>query len=171
MRFMLYIMKCKIYKALNVGHNSPYSVKLYPLYGGVLHIIDVGLGLLMALLMALLVVIVHLCLLYIGRIYFHLSNHCILSCLSVTPKYRHHLDHEIGTSVFSPFPQSLNGRNEIRNIYLLRFSIFWAITAPSHWKEVLPTQQHTFHTCKVRCFYLLTSYTMCYPLKTLLSLL
>ena len=50
---------------------------LYPLYGGVLHIIEVGLG----LLVGLLVVIVHLCLLCIRRIYSHVSKHCILPCL------------------------------------------------------------------------------------------
>ena len=50
---------------------------LYPLYGGVLHIIDVGLS----ILVGLLAVIVHLCLIYIGRIYFHLGNHYILSCV------------------------------------------------------------------------------------------
>ena len=49
---------------------------LYPLYGGVLHIIYVVLG--------LSVVIVHLCLLYIGSRYFHLRKHCILSCLGCT---------------------------------------------------------------------------------------
>ena len=32
--------------SLSVGHSSPYSLALYPLYGGVLHIIDVVLGLL-----------------------------------------------------------------------------------------------------------------------------
>ena len=53
---------------------------LYPLYGGALHSIDVYVG----LLVDLLVVILHLCLLYIGRIYFHLSKHCILSCLGYT---------------------------------------------------------------------------------------
>ena len=53
---------------------------LYPIYGGILHIIDVGLG----ILVGLLVVIVHLCLLYIGRRYFHLSKNFILSCLGCT---------------------------------------------------------------------------------------
>ena len=63
-----------------MGHISPYSMALYPLCGGVLHIIDVSLG----ILVVLLVVIVHLCLLYIGRRYFHLTKHCILSCLGCT---------------------------------------------------------------------------------------
>ena len=58
--------------SLKCGHIPPYIVALYPLYGGV----DVGLG--------LLVVIVHRCLLYIGRRYFHLIKHCILSCLGYT---------------------------------------------------------------------------------------
>ena len=53
---------------------------LYPLYGGILHIIDVGSG----LLVGILVVIVQLCLLYIGRKYFHLRKHCILSYLGYT---------------------------------------------------------------------------------------
>ena len=63
-----------------LGTFPPYSVELYPIYGGVLHIIEVDLG----ILVGILVVIVHLCLLYIGRIYFHLSKHCILSCLRYT---------------------------------------------------------------------------------------
>ena len=60
--------------------HSPYSVALYPIYGGLLHIIDVVLG----LLVGLLVVIIHLCILYIRRRYFHLSKHSILSCLGYT---------------------------------------------------------------------------------------
>ena len=59
---------------------SPLQCGTLPLYGGVLHIIDVGFG----LLVSLLVFIVHLCLLCIGRIYFHVSHHCILSCLRYT---------------------------------------------------------------------------------------
>ena len=50
--------------------HSPYRVAHYPVYCSVLHIIDVSLG--------LLVVIVHLCLLYIGRRYFNFIHHCIL---------------------------------------------------------------------------------------------
>ena len=53
---------------------------LYPLYGGVLHIIDVGLG----LLVGLLVFIVHFCILYLGRRYSHDSKHCILYFLRYT---------------------------------------------------------------------------------------
>ena len=49
----------------------------YSLYCDALHIIYVDLG----LLVGLLVVIVHLCLLYIGRRYSHFSHHSILSCL------------------------------------------------------------------------------------------
>ena len=49
----------------------------YSLYCGALHIIYVGLG----LLVGLLVVIVHIYLLYIGRIYSHFIHHSILSCL------------------------------------------------------------------------------------------
>ena len=49
----------------------------YPLYCGVLHIIDFGLG----ILVALLVVIVHLGILYIERIYCHLNHRCFLSCI------------------------------------------------------------------------------------------
>ena len=45
----------------------------YSLYCGTLHIIYVSLD--------LLVFIVHLCLLYIWRVYSHFSHHCILSCL------------------------------------------------------------------------------------------
>ena len=55
----------------------------YPLYCGALHIIYVGLG----LLVGLLVVIVHLYLLYIGRRYFHFSHHIILSCLVYSIHY------------------------------------------------------------------------------------
>ena len=55
----------------------PYIVAHYPLYGGVLHIIDVVLS----PLVGLLVVIVHLFLLYIWRRYFHFRKHCIWSCL------------------------------------------------------------------------------------------
>ena len=54
-------------------HITPYSVAHYPLHCGALHIIYVVLG--------RLVVIVHLCIIYIGRQYSHLSQHCILSCL------------------------------------------------------------------------------------------
>ena len=62
-------------KPIQVGHSSPYSVELYLLYGGVLHIIDVGLG----LLVGLLVLIIQLCLLYIGRRYFHFNQDLIFS--------------------------------------------------------------------------------------------
>ena len=58
----------------------PSIVWHFTLYGGVLHIIDVGLG----LLVGLLVHIVHQCPLYIGSRYFHVSMHCILSCLGYT---------------------------------------------------------------------------------------
>ena len=40
-------------KFLHNMNNSPYSVALYPLYGGVLHIIDAGLGLLGGLLVVI----------------------------------------------------------------------------------------------------------------------
>ena len=49
----------------------------FSLYCGALHIIYVGLG----LLLGLLVVILHLYLLYIGRSYSHFSHHIILSCI------------------------------------------------------------------------------------------
>ena len=65
---------------LNVEHSSPYSVELYPLYGSVLHMIDVFL----CLLVYILVVIVHIWLRYIERIYFHFSKHCILSYIGYT---------------------------------------------------------------------------------------
>ena len=58
-------------------HITPYSVAHYPLYYGALHIIYVGLG----LIVGLLVVIVHHYLLYTGRGYSHLNHHIILSCL------------------------------------------------------------------------------------------
>ena len=58
-------------------HITPYSVAHYPLYCGALHIIYVGLG----LIVGLLVVIVHHYLLNIERIYSHFSYHIILSCL------------------------------------------------------------------------------------------
>ena len=60
-----------------LGTITPYSVALYPLYGGVLDIIDVGLG----LLVGLLAIIAHLYLLYIGRRHSHFSHRIILSCL------------------------------------------------------------------------------------------
>ena len=59
------------------GNIPPYRVAHYPLYCGALYIIDVGLGLLVGLLVA----IVHLCLLYIGQRYFHYIHHGILSRL------------------------------------------------------------------------------------------
>ena len=58
-------------------HITPYSVAHYPLYCGALHIIYVGLG----LLVGLLVFIVHLYLLYIRKRYSHISHHIIVSCL------------------------------------------------------------------------------------------
>ena len=58
-------------------HITPYSVAHYPLYCGALHIMYVGLG----LIVGLLVVIVHNYLLYIGRRYSHLYHHIILHCL------------------------------------------------------------------------------------------
>ena len=68
---------CKIMLIPQWWHITPYTLAHYPLYCGVLHTTDFILG----LLVGLLVVIIHLCLLYIGRIYFHVNRHCILSCL------------------------------------------------------------------------------------------
>ena len=77
-------------------HGSPYSVALYPLYGGVLHIIDVVLG----LLVGLLVVIVHLCLLYIGMRYSYFSHHCILSHLVLSSRVLSCLEEDCYVSLF-----------------------------------------------------------------------
>ena len=71
---------------------------LYPLYGGVLHIIDVVLG----LLVGLLVVIVHLCILYRKEIFsFESSLYLVLSyVLNTLCKEVPRLEEDLCSSLF-----------------------------------------------------------------------